>query len=207
MTRTARTPRFDLVPRNEDELGPHMLALTVSQRAFVSAYVEKGGQNQAEAAREAGYGNTPSSTANTASTLLRNPKILGAIREEADKRLKSGAILAASVLVEIAMNPQHRDQYKAAVELLNRAGLVVEGVSRVIVEDHRTVEEIERRIRNLAEKVGIDPERLLGTVEDVEYEEVENEDSLTEQVERIHDAGDKWQDEQKAFDAMLDIGE
>lgn len=193
-----------VLPPNDEDLGPAMRDLTVPQRMFVIAYSEQGGVNATEAARLAGYGGPESNrTSREGERLLRMPRILAALREEADKRLKSGAILAASVLVEIAMDPIHKERYKAAVELLNRAGLVVEGISRVIVEDHRTVEEIERRIRDLAEKVGIDPERLLGmqTVEDVEYTEME------ETVAGIHRFGDEWQEGQKEFDALMERSE
>lgn len=185
----------------EDELGPAMRELTIPQRDFVLAYADQGGINAAEAARRAGYAHH----AVAGSTLLKMPRILAALREEADARLKAGAILAASVLVEIADDKFHRDRYKAAVELLNRAGLVVEGLSRVIVEDHRTPEEIERRIRDLAERLGIDADRLIGSsqVEDIEYKEV----GLQEEVDNIHNAGQKWIDGQKEFDAMLERSE
>lgn len=186
-----------------DEHGPAMLDLTEPQRMFVLHYANTGGVNAAEAARKAGYGNSADSQAVTASRMLRQPRILAALREVADRRLKSGAILAASAIVEIANDPLHRDRFKAATELLNRAGLVVEGISRVIVEDHRTVEEIERRVRDLAVRVGIDPEKLLGQSQIIngDFEE------LDDAVEAIHDAGDEWQQEQKDFDAMLERSE
>lgn len=189
----------------EDELGPAMRELTIPQRDFVLAYADQGGINAAEAARKAGYGGSENSWSVAGSMLLKQPRILAALREEADSRLKSGAILAASVLVEIAGDQYHRDRYKAAVELLNRAGLVVEGVSRVIVEDHRTAEEIERRIRDLAERLGIDADRLIGTsqIEDVEYEEV----GLQEEVDKIHTGGQEWIDGHQQFDAMMERSE
>lgn len=186
-----------------EDYGPAMLELTEPQRMFVLHYANSGGRNAAEAARLAGYGNSAESQAVSASRMLRQPRILAALREVADRRLKSGAILAASAIVEIANDPLHRDRFKAANELLNRAGLVVEGISRVIVEDHRTVEEIERRVRDLAVRVGIDPEKLLGQsqVIDGDFEE------LDDAVEAIHEAGDEWQREQQDFDAMLERSE
>lgn len=186
-----------------EEHGPSMLALTEPQRQFVLHYCNTGGINAAEAARRAGYGDNSNSQAVIASRMLRQPRILAALREVADRRLKAGAIMAASAVVEIAQDPLHRDRFKAATELLNRAGLVVEGISRVIVEDHRTVEEIERRVRDLAERLGIDPEKLLGQSQIIKGDYTD----LDSTVEAIHTAGDEWQDEQREFDAMLERSE
>ncbi len=207
MTKLARAPNV-IVPFEEDETGPAMKELTVPQRNFVMHYAASGGENATEAARRAGYGTNADTQAVIASNMLRQPRILAALRELADQRLRGGAILAASVLVQIAQNPLHRDQYKAAVELLNRAGLVVEGVSRVIVEDHRTVEEIERRIIDLSDRLGVDYKRLLGTVQaqDVDFTEVD-EGGLEAVVSGIHNAGDEWQDGQREFDALLERSE
>jgi len=186
-----------------EDHGPAMLDLTEPQRMFVLHYMNSGGVNAAEAARKAGYGNSQETQAVSASRMLRQPRILAALREVADHRLKSGAILAASAIVEIANDPMHRDRFKAATELLNRAGLVVETVSRVITEDHRTVEEVERRVRDLAVRVGIDPEKLLGNFKVVDAEVVE----LDEAVDVLHQAGDNWQREQQDFDAILERSE
>ena len=188
---------------DQNDLGPAMRELTLPQQAFVMAYAENGGINAAEAAKRAGYGINGETQANAANRLLKRPDILSALREVADSRLKSGAILAASVLVEILQDKFSKDRYKAAIEVLNRAGLVVEGVSRVIVEDHRTPEEVERRVRDLAERIGIDPDRLLGRsiLENVDYTVVDDIEGTTK---NIHDAGDKWEDEQQEFDDMLE---
>ncbi len=198
MNQIARLP--EEIP---DNYGPAMLDLTEPQRQFVLHYLANGGINSAEAARRAGYGNNPDSQAVAASKMLRQPRILAALREVADQRLRSGAVLAASALVEIAGDPLHKERFKAANELLNRAGLVVEGISRVIVEDHRTVEELERRIVSMAERLGIDPARLLGqsTVIEGDFTELESA------VEAIHNAGDEWQNEQQEFDRMLERSE
>lgn len=188
----------------DEDLSPALRELTAPQRAFVLAYATQGGSNATEAARMAGYGTNKEDQATIASRLLRMPRILSALREVADHRLKSGAILAASVLVKIAGDDMHKNQYKAATDLLNRAGLVVEGISRVIVEDHRNPEEIERRIRDMAERLGIDPDKLIGqsrVVEDVDYTDLEDN------VERIHEEGDEWQAAQKEFDDMLERSE
>lgn len=170
----ARTPALAVPP--ESELGDAMLLLTENQRGFVIAMLETGAQNQERAAILAGYGGNDNSAAVAAHRLMRNPMVLAAIREEADRRLKSGALLGASVLVEIAGDPKHKDRFKAATELLNRSGLIVEQTHRVIHEDNRTDAELERSLRTMLAKHGVDAAKVLGLPASVEgeFEEVTN---------------------------------
>jgi phage terminase small subunit len=139
-----------------------MQALTENQRNFVFAYVELGGQEAERAAAAAGYGGTPGSLAVASHRLMHNPKVLAAIKEVADERLRTGALLGASVLIEIAQNSLHKDRFKAAVELLNRAGLMVVTEHKVTVEhkDPTTLATI-ARIRALAAGMGMDAKPLL----------------------------------------------
>jgi phage terminase small subunit len=160
----------------EPNMGPAMLALTENQRAFVVAMLETGAVDASRAATIAGFGNTEGSRWQAGWRLSHNPKVLAAIREEADKRLRSGAILGASVLVEIAGNTLHKDRFKAAVELLNRAGLIVTTEHKVIVEDDRRDRAmVEQAVVALAKRLNIDPALLLGvraSVIDGQFEEV-----------------------------------
>lgn len=170
-----------LVP-DESHLGPAMKALPAARRRFVVALLDTGGTNNTRAAGLAGYGGTEAARKVAGHRLAHHPKVQAAIREEANKRLHSGSILGASVLMEIAANPQHKDRYKAAVELLNRGGLIVETQHRVTVTDERSDDEIKARVVLLAEKFGMDPAKLLGAsassvktepdVVDAEFEEV-----------------------------------
>jgi len=160
-----------MVP-DEAHLGPAMLALTPLQRGFVIALVETGGKSDAGAARLAGYGGTDASCWQAGHRLAHNPKVQLAIREEADRRLRAGALLGASALIEIASDIMHKDRYKAAESLLNRAGLLVETQHRVIVEDdRRTEQEIVAAITLMAKRNNLDPRKLLGyDVKDVAVE-------------------------------------
>lgn len=166
----------------EAALGPAMRKLNAQQRSFVYALVETGG-NASQAAAAAGYGEgspTPELRANAYRVrgyqLSHDPKVLAAIKEEAEKRLHSGALLAASVLIEMANDKSSKHQFKAAVELLNRSGLIVATEHRVTVEhqggsDKETID----RIRNLAGVLGLDPVKLLGSagvIIDAEFTEV-----------------------------------
>lgn len=156
----ARPTQIVVAP--EDELGPAMQVLTKNQRAFVIALVECGAKNPTEAAMIAGYGGTDAARKTAAKELMRNPKVLDALREEADKRLRSGALLAASRLIEIAGNPLDINSFKACVELLNRADLIVATKHEVKVTDNRTTDDVMATILSLAKRNNIDPKTLLG---------------------------------------------
>jgi hypothetical protein len=154
-----------------------MQILTKNQRAFVIALVEMGAKNPTEAAMVAGYGGTDQARKTAAKELMRNPKVLNALKEEADKRLRSGALMAASRLIEIAGNPHDINSFKACVELLNRADLIVSTKHEVTVHDNRTSDEVMNTILSLAKKNNIDPKTLLGynpadKVVDAEFKEV-----------------------------------
>lgn len=166
----------------DSTLGPKMRALTMPQRAFVVAMCETGGQDHSKAALMAGYGGTENSTKVAACRLAHDPRVLEAIREEAEKRLQSGAILGASVMVEIAMDKLHKDRFKAADNLLNRAGLLVETQHRVIVEnDNRPIGELRaavlEQLRGLFGKDAALPPALTAPI-DGEYTEVPADDDL-----------------------------
>lgn len=158
----------------ESSLGPKMLALTEAQRAFVIALVTTGGGNNAQAAAIAGYGGSDVAQRVAGHHLAHNPKVQEAIREEAEKRLRSGALLGASVLIEVAMDPLHKDRVKAAESLLNRSGLLVETQQKITVEhiDSRSTAEIQRQTLALAERLGVKLPQIESRVIDAECEEV-----------------------------------
>lgn len=139
-----------------------MQALNQNQRNFVVAFIMQGGQNATAAALAAGYANTEGSARVAAHRLVHHPRVQLALREEADKRLRAGALLGASVVQEIASDALHKDRLKAAIELLNRSGLLVEQTHRVIHEDNRSDSELERAVLAMATKYGMDPVKLLG---------------------------------------------
>lgn len=170
----------------EEYLGEAMLALTPNQRAFVTALLIFGGVKQTEAALAAGYGGNPRSAAVVACRMMRNPRILAAMREEADRRLRSGALLASSALIEIVGDRAHRDRFKAAVELLNRGGLLVETQHRVIVEnDSRTTEEIKREVEGMLQRLYKDRPLPVGLLPPIEGVVVGRHDALEEDVVEV----------------------
>lgn len=175
------TTAMTIVPP-ENQLGPAMRALNPRQRAFVYFLVEMGG-NATQAAGAAGYGEgslTPQQKHDACRVrgyqLTHDVKVLAAIKEEAEKRLHSGALLAASALVEMVVDTGSKHRFKAAVELLNRAGLTVATEHKVTVEHKGTATEIGQRIRELITQLGPDLPRLVGPdtvgILDAEFEDV-----------------------------------
>lgn len=140
--------------------GPAFGALTELQQRYVLASLQLGGRNDAEAVRIAGYDTKYPDQMGY--SLKRNPKIIEALREEAERRLTGGAMLAASALVAIVLNPLHKDHYKASVELLNRSGL--EHIQKIEVNhsDNRGRDELIKDIVRMALDQKMDPSKLLG---------------------------------------------
>lgn len=146
----------------ESPYGPAMGELTPLQRRFVIAMCETGGGNASLAYRMAGPTTVNENTIKVAAHhLLHQDKVLKAIREEADRRVRSGALLGASALQEIAMDSTHKDRFKAASALLDRSGLGL--IQRTeVTHVHKNDEEAIDRIRTLAKVLGVDAQKLLG---------------------------------------------
>jgi hypothetical protein len=179
MANTAGTPTVIVPP--EDELGEAMLALTPARRAFVIALVETGTKDQSLAAAMAGLGGTDNARRVVGSRLMRLPTVLAAIREEADRRLRSGALLAASRLYELVMSRDEKIAFKASVELMNRAGMMVETQHRVIVEnDTRSAAQIQEQVMGLFKKLhpGQSVPAALAPPVDAEFEVVSSDDGI-----------------------------
>lgn len=161
------------------KLGPAMRNLNDRQRGFVSAMFDYPGISNTKAALAAGYGNgNPECAAVQGNRLAHDEDVLAAIHEEAQRRLRSGAIMAVQTVLEIASDPtaENKDRLKAVEMLLNRSGLHAVSEHNVKVE-HRDItdEGMIKRIKQLAEKQGLDPVKLLGTagvVVDAEFKEV-----------------------------------
>lgn len=161
----------------ENDFGPKMQALTNLQRGFVLAKLQNPNGTDIEAALAAGVtGKTAASVRTSAHYLSHNPKVLEAIKEQAERMLHSGAILAAGVIIEIATDPMHKDRLKAADRLLGMAGLGIVTEHRVTVTHQSDAEKI-AEIKKLTERLGFDKTQtraLLGSagVVDAEFVEV-----------------------------------
>ena len=155
------------------DLGEAMQVLTDTQRRYVIALVTQGGQ-KANLAYQLATGCTPEN-ANKNAWRMNVPHVMAAIREEADRRLRSGAILGASVLVDIAEDTQHKDRFKAASRLLDHAGLIVATEHKVTVEDRRSTDEILKSIARIASENKLDLGQVIkDAVVDADFEVIEN---------------------------------
>jgi phage terminase small subunit len=148
--------------------GPAMLALpTDRHRAFVRALyqVKPGHGANVKAAKLAGFG-TPSSSAQSmatiASRLAHDKRVLEAIREEDEKRIRSSAPRAISALSALIENPKHRDHARGIAMVLDR----VHPVETVVKVNHdatpalRATADVLARIATLAAQAGIDVSKL-----------------------------------------------
>jgi len=152
--------------------GPAMERLTKKQQKYVMCLAETGGHNHARAARSAGYTGTDQTIRTTAYRLAHDPRILEALKEIADRRIRSGALLGASVLMEIAGDTMHKHRFHAAKELLDRSGLMVVTEHKVTVQNSSDEKAIIDRIASMAAQLGIDHKALLGNIVEAEFEEV-----------------------------------
>lgn len=166
--------RIDTVRRYEPVtdltgLGEAMRAISPQQRAFVMAFIDGGACNAAAAARAAGYGSTSESPEQGALAsrvagwrLIHNERVLLAVKELAEGRLRSFAYRAANVLIEIADDPTHKDRFNAAKQLMAHGGLVVVQEHRVVHETKsETRTEILERIKKIAEKHNLNADALI----------------------------------------------
>lgn len=104
-------------------LGPKMLALNPAQRRFAVAAVMYPLAKDWQIAKAAGYSDRSHGALRvTAHRLFHDEKVLAAIRECADKQIRSGAMLAIATIEKIVRSDGHRDQFKASQWLagLNR---------------------------------------------------------------------------------------
>lgn len=156
--------------------GRAMSALTDGQRQFVINIVQMGAKPRVaqRAAKEAGF------SPNHGYTLMRDEGVLAAIREEATKRLAGAALVGVKILIDIAHDTGHKDQFRAAKELAAINGFTAE--QRIVVEhiSKDTKEQI-REIRSMAAQLGLDTNLLTGIIEDAEFTEV---DVAVEEPER-----------------------
>jgi phage terminase small subunit len=150
---------------DEREYGPAMSALNERQRKFVIAMLEIPGCSYARAAREAGYSDVADGAKVRGHHAAHNPAVQLAIREEAGKRLNSLSVVAATVMMDIMLDEagDPKTKLKAAAAVLDRTGFAAAqniNVNKHVTDDSGAA--IMARIKQLAEKHGLDAQKLLG---------------------------------------------
>ena len=165
-------PSVDLQPPDSDREhdGRAMSALTDRKRHFVLMMLQQGVNPKAalSAAKAAGF------TAEYSYKLMRDPNILAALREEAGKRLTGAALMGVNVMLQIANDPTHKDQFRAAKELAAINGFTAE--QKIVVEHiNQDSKELLTRVRQMAVELGMDPRQLIASagIIDAEYEVIQ----------------------------------
>lgn len=149
---------------DEESLGPAMRALNPAQRRFAMAAVMFPLAKDFQIARAAGYSDFSHGALRvTAHRLFHDEKVLAAIRECADKEVRSGAMLGIATIKKIVRNDLHRDQFKAAAWLAGLNGFAVAqniNVNQTVTDNSGKA--IMERIQRAAAALGVDPAQLLG---------------------------------------------
>lgn len=170
---------------DEENLGPAMLALNLAQRRFVLAMIEFPGITQSKAAQLAGYSNIKLAAKVRGHHLSHNEKVLAAIREVADRSMRSQSLMAANVLAEIAADSKidANARLKAAGMLLDRTGF---GAAQTINVNKTVTDVTEKGIEDRLQRamarlrhIGRDPAELLGLgapVVEAEFSEIKDGD-------------------------------
>lgn len=142
-----------------------MSALTELQRKYVLAMAVNPFATPAEWAAAAGYGQNGAASRVAGHHNSRNRKIEAAVFEVAQSLLYTeGPMLAAAGLLLIAKDRSHPKHMRALETLANRVGLH-ETTEHTVKVEHtdRTGAAMIERIKALAERLGADPARLLGS--------------------------------------------
>lgn len=165
-----------------DGLGPAMTALTPAQRRFAMAAVMFPFAKDWQIAKAAGYADRSNGSLRVkAHQNFHDPRILAAIRECADKEVRSSAMLGVATIKKLARRDDHRDQFKAAVWLAGMNDFAVAqniNVKQTVTD--RTGAAMMERFEALAKKHGLDPVKLLEdrqgvpAVVDAEFSEVKD---------------------------------
>jgi len=133
-----------------------MAALSDKHRQFVIEMVNLGLTKKAaaKAAESAGFSSLHGYK------LMRDQRILDALREESGKQLAGGVVVGVQTLIDIAQDRDHKDRFKAAKELAAINGFTAE--HKVTVQHvTRDLKDMISDIRSMANDLGIDGEQLI----------------------------------------------
>jgi hypothetical protein len=149
-----------------DGLGPAMLACTPVERRFALAAVIYPLAKDWQIAKAAGYSDRSHGGLRvTAHRLFHSDRVLAAIRECADKEVRSSGMLAVATIKKIARRDGDKDQFKAAAWLAGLNGFAVAqniNVNQTVTDNSGKA--IMERIQRAAAALGVDPGQLLGLV-------------------------------------------
>jgi phage terminase small subunit len=162
-----RGKRRELAPLEavDAQDGAAMKALPSDRhRAFVRALyqVKTGHGANVKAAKLAGFGSptsTPQSMATIASRLAHDERVLAAIREEDEKRIRNSAPRAISALSRLIETPSHKDHARVIAMVLDRVHPAetqhIVKVEHGATPDFKETAQVLARIAELAAKFSV----------------------------------------------------
>jgi hypothetical protein len=187
--RTKRRPgkRRELAPLEAIDAvdGPKMKALpTDRHRAFVRALydVRPGFGAQVKAAKASGWGcenSTPQSMSVIASRLAHDERVLEAIREEDEKRIRASAPRAIRALSSLIENPASRDHARGIAMVLDRVHPAetqhTVKVQHDVTPNFKETAQVHARIAELTAKFRVPLPAPAANVIDGEFSEIKSQ--------------------------------
>lgn len=172
------SPDVSLVSMSEEfEFGPKMRLLTDKQRSFVMAHVEFPALASAEHARMAGYSDSGEGCKVIACRMLQDRKVVEAIQEQAGKKLWAISLKASARVEQMLDSEDEGIVLKTALAVLDRVGHAPQqniNINQNVTDNSGKA--LMERIRALAAKHGLDPQKLLTKpVIEGEFSEVKSE--------------------------------
>ena len=152
-----------------------MARLTELQRNYIKAQLSAPFATPTEWCRMAGYSDKHHKAAAVQALRLKHDVRLEEAAHEyaAHMMHRDGPVLAVSVMMRIARNDKHPRQLQAAEAIADRIGLHRLSEHKIMVE-HTSSEAMVARIKELAAKLGMDAEKLLGgNMRDVTPKQIE----------------------------------
>lgn len=144
-------------------LGPAMSVLSPKRRAFVKAMFDNPSGSRTDWAKAAGYSDVKEGAKVRAHEAYHDQKVQAAILEYGRTVFGTeGVVLAVSGLLAIARQPNHPAHAKALELIANRTGFNEKQQIEVVHRD-LTGDALIERVAQLAEKLGIDKRKYLGT--------------------------------------------
>ena len=139
-----------------DDLGERMCACTVGERAWVIAKLETGGDNS-ECARLAGYStSSPDVLKSTGYAIAHRQRVQDALLEQSRKMLKTELPRSLRTMIELRDDKKIKAEIrlKAAIEIMNRAGMGAIQKSQLTVTHELSEAELVQSIRVLSANLG-----------------------------------------------------
>lgn len=156
-----------------------MLACTPLERRFAIAAVMYPLAKDWQIAKAAGCSDRSQGYLRRAAHYhFHSERVLAAIRECADKEVRSGAMLGIATIKKIVRNDLHKDQFKAATWLAGLNGFAVAqniNVNQTVRDESGKA--VMERIQRAAAVLGVDAATLLGLqpMKVISHEDVEHD--------------------------------